>query len=225
MKKILLVFFVVFAANLSAQTVEIPIEGSFDEIKLYNKIEARLLQSDENKIVLEGIAKEDISAKVSNNTLRVKSSLADIFKDDTVSLVIYYTGAKIIDVNEGSILEIRDKIVQKDLMLSAQEGAEIITTVEVNTLKAKLFSGGIISVKGKAESQEISVKAGGQYEGKKLLTKATKVEVSAGGEAEINASETCKAKVTAGGSIYIYGNPSKLEQKTSFGGKIVTKKQ
>ncbi|TQD40719.1 head GIN domain-containing protein [Haloflavibacter putidus] len=218
---LLLLFSCTFAVN--AQNVEFFIDKDFTEIKLYSKIEATLIKSDQNKVVAQNIAKEDLSVKVKDGTLRIKSGLSEIFEDDIIQIKIYYTGAKLLDVNEGSVIEVQDKIVQPELTLSAQEGAQIITQLEVEKLIIKVYSGGRILAKGTAKQQEVAVKAGGSYEAKKLESITTQVKVSAGGSADVFASKSCDAKVTAGGTIYIYGNPSTLKQKTTFGGTIISK--
>ena len=73
---------------------------------------------------------------------------------------------------------------------------------------------------GNAKVQEVMVNTGGKVYNKALDTGTTKVTVSAGGRADVKASERVEAKVRAGGSIYIYGNPKQIEKDKVFGGKI-----
>ena len=61
---------------------------------------------------------------------------------------------------------------------------------------------------------------GGVFKGKDCVTEQTKVTVSAGGSANVNATEIVKASVKAGGSIMIYGNPKLADTKKVFGGSI-----
>ncbi len=211
-------------ANVQAQEIEIPITESFNEIKIYNKIEARLIPSTENKVIAKGVDKEEIEAKVKNNTLKIKSDLDNIWSEDDTIVEIYYTSAEIIDANEGSNVTSNQKIVQENLTLSAQEGSRIALELEVENLESKIYTGGTIKVWGKASAQEASIKAGGEYNADELLTEDTNVKISAGGNAAVHASNSCKAKVSAGGTITIYGNPSSIKKKTSLGGKIIEKK-
>jgi len=64
------------------------------------------------------------------------------------------------------------------------------------------------------------VNTGGKIYNKQLNTQQTTVVVNAGGRADVNASEKVDAKVRAGGSIYIYGNPKEIDKDKVFGGKI-----
>ena len=64
------------------------------------------------------------------------------------------------------------------------------------------------------------VNTGGKIRNKELNTKETVVVVNAGGRADVKASDYVKAKVRAGGYIYIYGNPKQVDRDKVFGGKI-----
>lgn len=223
MKKIALLFFGFISTAMLAQKTEITIKQDFNEIKLYNKIHATLIKSTENKVVFFGADEDKVSAKVKRGTLRIKSSLGDIWNDSQTHVKIYYKSVNSIDVNEGSKLEVSDKIDQKNLTLSAQEGASINASVNLDKLEVKVYSGGNISLTGNAISQTVKIKAGGTYDGKDLTTKTTAVNVSAGGLARVEATASCDAKTQAGGNIYVYGNPDKFSKKTVLGGTIEKK--
>ena len=44
--------------------------------------------------------------------------------------------------------------------------------------------------------------------------------VNAGGNASIYATNYVNANVKAGGRVFVYGDPLKMDEKTVFGGKI-----
>jgi cytoskeletal protein CcmA (bactofilin family) len=87
----------------------------------------------------------------------------------------------------------------------------------------RAVSGGIITVSGTVNTQEIVINSGGAFNGKKLQAKETKVKVMAGGSADVNTTDILEAKVTAGGNIYVYGNPKDVKKNKFAGGKIVMK--
>ena len=76
---------------------------------------------------------------------------------------------------------------------------------------------------GRAAVQEISIGTGGRFEGKDLQTEETTVTITTGGNAQVKASETVNAKVRAGGTIEVYGNPKNLNETRVLGGTIVRK--
>ncbi len=67
----------------------------------------------------------------------------------------------------------------------------------------------------------MKINTGGQFDGKSLDTEQTTVNVNAGGSADVNASEYVEAKVKAGGTIKIFGNPKVIDKQTFLGGKIL----
>lgn len=150
----------------------------------------------------------------------MKLMLKNLWSETDTEVKIYFRNVEIIDVNEGSSAEIQSEIKQDRLTLSAQEGASIVTLIDVNSLVIKAYTGGIITVRGTAKKQTIKVKAGGEIDAKDLTTEETEVKISAGGTADVYATEYCRAKTTAGGTINVYGNPEQLDKKTSLGGSI-----
>lgn len=133
---------------------------------------------------------------------------------------VHYKTLEIIDANEGSIIVSNELIDQNMIELRAQEGGKIIAGLDVNFAKMRAVTGGIIEVSGLSKSQEIVLNTGGIFEGRELNTQDTKIKITAAGEAEINASNKVDARVTAGGEVYIYGEPSTVNKKTFAGGNI-----
>jgi len=224
MKKLTSFLFLLIATTAFAQETSIEISEDFSEIKIYNKIQAELIPSTESKIVATGFDKDEIEAKVKNGVLKVKFGLDNIWSETDTKIKIYIKNVEVIDANEGSFVELKKPLQQIALTLKVQEGAEIYAPeIEVENLTIKCVTGGKIETKGKATNQFVEVKTGGEYEGEDLLTTTTEVNIKAGGEAGVNASNYCKAKVSAGGSIYIYGDPEKVDKKTTLGGRIKMK--
>ena len=224
MKNLFIVICVLVASQLTAQETEIKISDNFSEIKIYNKIQAQLIPSSENKIVATGFDKDDIDANVKNGVLKVKLGLDNIWSETDTQIKIYFNSVETIDANEGSYVEIQDAIEQTTLTLKTQEGAEIIAPrLKVENLQIKSVTGGYIQTSGTATTQIVEIKTGGNYNGEDLEAKTTDVNVKAGGNADVNATEYCKAKVSAGGNINIYGNTEKVDKKVTLGGNIKLK--
>jgi len=129
----------------------------------------------------------------------------------------------VIDANEGSTIVGNELITQNTIELRAQEGAKIIAGLDVDTVNVRSVTGGIIETRGKANTQNITLNTGGIYEGRDFQTKNTNIKVRAAGEAEVTASDTVDARITAGGDIDIYGNPKTVIKKNTFGGSITVK--
>ena len=150
-------------------------------------------------------------------------NLERTFDGTKTFVAVHYKTLEVIDGNEGAKIFGNELIVQDKIELRAQEGAILKIGLDVKKLEVRAVSGGIIETKGKAKSQDITINTGGIYEGREFITENTKVKVSAGGEAEVNASESVNAKITAGGDIYIFGDPKNVKKKKTFGGRIKMK--
>ena len=194
--------------------------GEFDTVKVYDKLSVKLVQSSENKVVIKGAREAELEAVNKNGILKLRMPFPKLLSGNDLQVTLYYKHIELIDANEGAAVTSDGTIKATSFKVSAQEGAKINVDLDVDKLKVSSVSGGEITATGKAANLDASLGAGGYFLGSKLATSQTKVSVSAGGKADVNASTLVDAKVSAGGSIYIYGKPKQINQKTVFGGKI-----
>lgn len=212
---VLLITTTLFAQNPIEKNV-----GDFSELKVYDLIEVELVKSNENKVTITGDNKEDVIINNKNGTLKIKMKLEEAFDGNKTKVVLHYNTIDIIDVNEGAKVHSDDTIKQFEIDLKAQEGGKITVPVKVTYANIKATTGGVIIVKGKSKSQSISISTGGVYKGSELKTDKTEVNIKAAGEAHVNASKLVDAKIRAGGNIFIYGDPEKVNESKVLGGKI-----
>jgi len=194
--------------------------GEFDTVKVYDKLSVKLVQSSENKVVIKGAREAEVEAVNKNGILKLRMPFPKLLSGNDLDITLYYKRIELIDVNEGAEVTSKETLKATSFKVSAQEGGKINVDLNVDKLKVSSVSGGEITATGKADHLDASLGAGGYFLGSKLATSQTKVSVSAGGKADVNASTLVDAKVSAGGSIYIYGKPKQINQKTVFGGKI-----
>lgn len=220
MKKLILLSTLVFTSVLFSQNPMTKNVGDFDVVKVFDLIEVNLIKSDQNKVVVTGKDVEDVQIINKDGKLKIRMELEQIFNGDETFVEVHYTSLDIIDGNEGAFISSNELIEQDKIILKAQEGARIKVGLDVDKVEIRAVTGGIIETRGKAKEQEIVLNTGGIYEGKRFETKNTTVKIQAAGEAEVNASDLVDATVTAGGDVYIYGNPETVKEKTTFGGRI-----
>jgi hypothetical protein len=219
MKRIILVVIVLLAQlNYGQTSIKL---GDFDEIKVFDQLNVTLIPSDENKIVITGTNEGNVETVNRNGLLKIRISLTKILEDNKdLKVTLYFKELQSIDANEGSNVTCDDVFKQISMDLSAQEGARIEVRIDVEKTSVEAFSGGIINLSGKAVAQKVSIHTGGVLKAKDLVTSQTSINISAGGNAEINATTFVDAKVNAGGTIHIYGKPKQINQKELAGGKI-----
>ena len=204
-----------FAQNIQERTV-----GEFSELKVFDLIEVNLVKSDINKVEIKGVNSESVKVENEDGLLKLRMETEDRFDGNSTFVTVYYTGFQILDANEGSKISSKDVIEQNTIDLKTQEGGKIDVPLKVNFAKIKAVSGGIVTASGTAKEQDININSGGIYEAKELKSEITEINVTAGGNANVYASEKIDAHVTAGGKIFVYGNPKQIDKKRFAGGKI-----
>lgn len=195
--------------------------GEFNEIKVYDLIEVNLIQSDENRIFIKGENVHDIKWTNKDGKLKLRMQLEKKFSGDETLIEVYYKSLDIVDSNEGARIILNEMIEQDEIELRAQEGGYIKAGFNVDYVQVKAVTGGIIEAAGMAKRQRISLNTGGVFRGQELKTERSSVKISAGGEAELHASERVEIDVTAGGDVYVHGNPSQIDKNTFAGGRVI----
>lgn len=222
MKKYLSLFALVLIGYTSFAQREVVEElKPFTEIKAFDRINTVLIKSNENKVVITGDDQDDVNISNKGGLLKIRMDFENQMDGGDVTAKVYHTETlTLIDANENADISSDDTISGKTVKIAAQEGGNITLKVDIDNLYVKSTSGAEVTLTGKAKSQEAIANAGGKVWNEDLKTTETEVTVNAGGSARVNASDTMKAKVRAGGSIYIYGNPKNLKRDKVFGGKI-----
>lgn len=194
--------------------------GEFNQIKVFDLIEVNLIQSDRNRILIKGHNVDDIRWTNTNGTLKLRMKLDRKFQGEDTLIEVYYTDLDVIDANEGSRIACNELVERNTIELKAQEGALIHIGMEVDHVDIRAVTGGIVEASGLARSQRVVLNTGGIFEGRGLKTASTDIKISAGGEAEVFASEVVDIDLKAGGNVTVYGNPKTVYKKTFVGGDI-----
>ncbi|MBU2901135.1 head GIN domain-containing protein [Maribacter dokdonensis] len=220
--KSLLFFTMLFCTTLLvAQNNAIISLENFTELQVYDRISVTLVKGEENKIEIPLEHKKDLSITENDARLRLKMCSGESVLNSTLSLKLYYTEAlSIIDANKNSRIISTGLVIGTDLAIEAQDASTITLNIAYNNVSAKSTSGSEIKLSGTSTNQEVMINTGGKLFNKGLKTKNSTVIVLSGGSAEVYASEAVIAKVKAGGSITVYGNPKSVDKDDTFGGKI-----
>ena len=216
------IFLISAAFPLSAQEDNITRElQAFREVKAFDGISVKLIQSSENKAVITGANTNKVAIVNNDGVLKIRMEIDKIFSGYRTFVELYYAQPLIvIDVNEDARIISEGVIEQEVLEVKAQEGGEAQLTARVEQFLIKCVTGGVIEATGSSANQDVQINTGGQYYGKSFTTEFSTVNVNAGSKAEIYATKYVKATVKAGGQVMVYGDPAKMDEKTVFGGKI-----
>jgi len=220
MKNILATFTFLITTMVFSQSEITKTIGEFSELKVYDLLEVELIKSNKNEVVISGRNKNDVVIVNKNGKLKIRMKLEESYDGNNTNVKLYYTNVDVIDVNEGAKIRSNDKIKQYEIELRAQEGGEINLELKVTTATIKSVTGGIIHASGKSQSQDVTIGTGGVYKGKDLKTESTEIAIRAGGEADVNATDILDIKIRAGGDVYVYGDPKKVNKSKALGGRI-----
>jgi len=216
-----IVFFVctqVFSQNSVTKTL-----GEFSELKVYDLINIELIKSDENKLIISGENKNDVSVIQKNNKLKIRMKLDKMFNGKNTNVKLYYTSIDEIDANEGVNINVKSKLKQYELKLRAQEGAQITASVDTKFLSVKSVTGGVVTTTGQTSKLNLTLRTGGVYEGSKTTAQNSSLFIKAGGEASVYTTNVLNVKIFSGGDVFVYGTPKQLKQNKLFGGRIIFK--
>jgi len=197
--------------------------GDFSELKVYDLINVELVESNENKIEITGEETSNVLIVQKNDVLKIKMVLNKPFNGKRTFVKLFYKKIDIIDVNEGAKVVSKSLFKQYELELKAQEGGEISVITDTKLLSIKTVTGGIINASGTTDSQNITIRTGGVYEGSSLQALKSEIKIKAGGVADVKSSELIEVRIVAGGDLIIHGKPKNIKQTKIVGGRIIYK--
>jgi hypothetical protein len=224
MKKIVLVFVLVVTQTLFAQTIT-KNPGDFTSLKVFDQISVQLIPGPESKVEISGSRASEVQVVNKNGELKIKMPLEKLLQGETIEAKVYYQKLETVEASEGSYVIAETPIKTVNFSLNAKEGAEIRIALEVQKATLKINSGGKIKVTGTTDNLEAVLTSGAELDAEKFISKQTTINLKAGGNATIFATDFVDAKVSAGGDIFIHGSPKQINQKVLIGGTITEVKR
>lgn len=211
--------FFITAMGFSQREVTV---GPFSKIIASDQIDVILIQTKEQpKVLLNGDGSEAVEVVQKGNELRIRMPLLKTLQGDDVSATVFYnTGVNQFEANEGARIASSDRFDGTSLRFIAKGGSQIDLRVEAAKVNVRAASGASISLSGTAKSQEIVTNTGGTYNGAKLFTGQTSINSNAGGNASVHATDLVDVRILAGGVVTVYGDPKKVSQKITGGGRV-----
>lgn len=221
MKKLISIVFTLLIQSTFAQvTKEI---RDFEYVKVFDKLNVKLIPSSENKIIINGNREDEVEVLNKNGELKIRMPFPKLMSGEDIDIKLYFKRIESISASEGSYVSSYHVFKQTVMYLNVKEGAKIQVDLDVEKVNVKAVSGGIIEISGKASNQDVGITSGGILKSKELYTSQTSINVSAGGNAEIYATTLVDVKVKVGGAVFIYGNPKQINKETILGGTIIEK--
>ena len=90
----------------------------------------------------------------------------------------------------------------------------------MNKLEVEISSAGKVKLTGRVRDQALDISSGAHYEGFKMISERTLVDISSGGLAQVYAKEKLDVQASSGGSVEFQGSPVSLSKRLSSGGSV-----
>lgn len=220
------------------------ISGDFDEIEVSQAIEAEIIKSETEKIVISAPAniidevlvdrtggKVHIHYKRGIRVMNTNKVTAKIYAKDFVKLI----------ANSAASVKVKDKFTQEKTDVEASSAASISGHIEANDLEISVdssssFEGEIwavdldvdassaasITISGKSKNADMSSSSGSSINAKGVTVENLKADASSGASLEVSATSTVDAEASSGGSVNVFKkeNVTTVKKEESSGGSV-----
>ena len=181
-------------AEVRNETLYLNHSGS-NRVRLRNPVRVRISTDDLQKIRARG------GAKVSNDsTLQTENFQLNLSGGSRANMSVEAENGISINASGGSIATINS---------------------HNQSIRATAAGGSRITLTGNSNNIVINASGGGNVNADDLKSEQAEVNVSGGGSVRVYASQSIDATASGGGRITVYGNPPKVEQRTSGGGSVI----
>lgn len=198
--------------------------GDFDEIKVTTGMNVWITQGDQTKVVV--VADENlhdvILTEVSGKTLKVYTDSRIRWAKEKKVLITIDNLSKI-NSSAGSNVHSNGLLNFEDLEISTSSGSNANLEVFSKNLSVSASSGANAKLKGNAYKLELDASSGANIIAGGLEAAICEAEASSGANVHITVLNEIEAHASSGGNVIYYGNPEKVDTKTSSGGNVTRK--
>ena len=206
-------------------TKERHISDSFKRIKTSNAIEVKIIQGENQSVV---IAADDniidqVKTVVHDGILQIKleNNINFNFNSDN-KILVTVTLPEIYGITASSASTVTNegKIRTDQLELKASSASTISLTIEADKLEAESSSASTINLSGYALEADYDSSSASSIHAEELETNNIKAEASSGSTINVHPILKLDAEASSGSSIKYYKTPKSLNQNTHSGGSI-----
>jgi hypothetical protein len=128
--------------------------------------------------------------------------------------------SEVLDIEVSSSGSLELNILSNRLDLEVSSAGFVALNLEVNRLEVDISSAGNVELTGQVHDQALDISSGAHYEGFKMISERTLVDISSGGLAQVYAKEKLDVHASSGGSVEFQGSPVSLSKRLSSGGSV-----
>ncbi|HCA08001.1 head GIN domain-containing protein [Chryseobacterium sp.] len=218
--------------------------GDFDEIEVSQAIDAEVIKSDVEKVVIS--APENIINEILVDNdggklhIHYKKGIR-VMNSHNVKAKIYTKDFSKLTANSAASISIKDKFTQDKISIDISSAASVSGDLEANDFdisagSSSSYSGKVwavdldieassaasLDISGKSKNADISSSSGSSVSAKNLIADNVKADASSGGSLQISAVNSVNAEASSGGSVDISkkGELKNVTKQESSGGSV-----
>ncbi len=197
----------------------------FSQLKVEGSISLDLSKGESNSLTIKAdtVILKHVQVNQSDNKLTIK--LINTHGKKHMATAVLHMPELILedlDVNAGAIVESNDTLINSQINISLNAGAQTKVGLNCKQLDCSANAGAIARLYGKAEKIKASATAGAQIKADKLSAVKADANAIAGAQINLNVSSELNASCTAGGTVRYKGTPVIKNLNTTAGGRIVS---
>ena len=216
---------------------------SFDEIKVAQSIDAEVVKSDEEKIVVTAPSDilDDILVENNNGELYIHFKPNLNISARNVAVKIFAKDFSSIKASSSASITIKDTFTQDRTAIAASSSGSISGNLEANdlsidvsssgtysgkiwavNLESQVSSSGDIIISGKTKNATMKSSSSGTLNAKNVVAENAELSASSSGDISLSVSNQLNASASSSGDINIFrkGNLNVISQKESSGGSV-----
>lgn len=219
-------------------------KGNFDEIEVSQAIEAEIIKSDVERVVISAPANiiDEVLVDNSGGELHIhyKNGFR-VMNTNNVKAKIYAKDFKKLEANSAGIIVVRDQFTQDETDIEVSSSGHISGKLEANemdidagssgsfkgniwavNLNVEASSAGEVNISGKTKGANLNASSGSTISAKEMIAENVKAESSSGSNVEISVSSKFEGHASSGGSVkgIKKGNVTTVSKEESSGGSV-----
>lgn len=216
-------------------------KGDFDEIEVSQAIEAEIIKSDVERVVIsapENIINEIL---VDNNGgelhIHYKTGMR-VMNTNNVKAKIYTKDFSKLEANSAAVIIVKDKFTQEKTDIEISSASSVSGNLEANDMEidagsSSTFEGEIwavnlnieassaasVIISGKTKNANFTASSGSDISAKEVVAENAKTDASSGSTIEISVSSKIDSHASSGGSVGVFkrGNLTVTKEESSGG--------
>lgn len=218
--------------------------GDFDELQVSTSIEATVLKSNEEKVVISAPSDLLDVILVENNNGKLHIHFkpnTNVRSNGMVRATVYAKDFSKLQANSSGSITLNDKFLTEKLSVDASSSGSVSGDLEANdfdinvsssgNFKGKIWavnlsgdvsSSGDVEISGEAKNADFDVSSSGSIDAKNLVVENADLDASSSGGIDVGVQNTLSASASSGGDISVSkrGNLNVTRSKESSGGSI-----